>query len=1055
MSDPLEQLSNAYEAVRRLQDQGHNEQAFALAWQMLEPSRRLLGPDHPENAELHSTIGILARRTGRYELAVQQQREGLAIRLRHFGERDPSVAISLSNLGTAELDAGDTESAERNLRRALDLRRADPATDPVTIAFSRSNLASALVGQRRIAEAEEQLRWAAAEIDAAGDTDDWRAVMTLGNLAQLLRETNRYGEALPVLGRIVDLAERILPADHYLLAEQRAALSLCLFQVGQNDEASALHASVAEQYRQQFGPADKRTVAAYLNWAAGAYSIGELGEAEAAARQALDGAVTGSFEQGYAYQLLGNIHRQMHRRTQAQDESERAVAILEKAHPASVHLGRALSDLGALLREKRRYVVAASLFERAIAILRPADDDALPAALNNYGVLKLETDDLAEAERLWRECFALYATRPYPQSQRLMPNVTNNLGELLRDQGRYAEAEPLLRDALDRHRSNRSLTTTNLYNVAHLCATTNRPREALDLMLEAAAEQDRMLQQVFGASSAAQRREHTDSLLHGYESTVSLAVGLPGAAADAYGLVLRRKGLLAEGLLAQYRAATTGAAREVREELFRVSAETAAAVFHGNDTDRTAAAQRREMLEERLAQETKGGALPDVRTVTTGAVAAALPVSTSLVEYARFTARNFGISPWRREAWGEDRYAVFVLTGDGRVEMVDLGPADPLDALAAEFREVLGRGGEGMYGYESGAADPDELARVGARLRAAVLDPVVRALPPAQSSLLIAPDSGLTKIPFAALPGFATPNLLDEYEIGYLTTGRKLLDRIDRADRLPAGPALVLADPDFGPGDFVALPQSRIEGQVVAGLLGVPPRLGASATGSALLGARGPRIVHLATHAYFVPEEKLALKPVAGGWSYQVTGEEEGVSWFFSGVEDGQPWSISGVIRPGPLGRLAGDDDLHRSGLAFAGANAWLAGDPGATPEAVLTADRLSVLDLRATEMVVLSACETGLGVTRSAEGVLGLRWACAAAGARSLLISLWKVPDAETREFMEQFYRLLLGGMSRSAALRATQIEQRRRHTDPYFWAAFVLEGETGPLRTRTGGPF
>jgi hypothetical protein len=185
------------------------------------------------------------------------------------------------------------------------------------------------------------------------------------------------------------------------------------------------------------------------------------------------------------------------------------------------------------------------------------------------------------------------------------------------------------------------------------------------------------------------------------------------------------------------RQSTTGAAREVRDELFRASAEVAAAIFHGNDTDRTAAALRREALEERLAQETGGGALPDVRTVTTEAVAAALPVGASLVEYVRYTTRNFGVSPWRRAGCGENRYAAFVLAPGGRAELVDLGPADPLDALAAEFREVLGRGGEGMYGYDSGAADPAELARVGARLGAAILDPVARALPQAGSTLLI------------------------------------------------------------------------------------------------------------------------------------------------------------------------------------------------------------------------------------------------------------------------------------------------------------------------------
>ena len=114
----------------------------------------------------------------------------------------------------------------------------------------------------------------------------------------------------------------------------------------------------------------------------------------------------------------------------------------------------------------------------------------------------------------------------------------------------------------------------------------------------------------------------------------------------------------------------------------------------------------------------------------------------------------------------------------------------------------------------------------------------------------------------------------------------------------------------------------------------------------------------------------------------------------------------------------------------------------------MLTAEDVSGLDLLATELVVLSACETGLGEVRTGEGVFGLRRAFVLAGAKTLVMSLWKVPDAQTRELMEDFYRRILQGEGRVAALRAAQLAMKGKYPDPYYWGAFICQGEPGPLR-------
>jgi CHAT domain-containing protein len=103
---------------------------------------------------------------------------------------------------------------------------------------------------------------------------------------------------------------------------------------------------------------------------------------------------------------------------------------------------------------------------------------------------------------------------------------------------------------------------------------------------------------------------------------------------------------------------------------------------------------------------------------------------------------------------------------------------------------------------------------------------------------------------------------------------------------------------------------------------------------------------------------------------------------------------------------------------------------------------------LQGTELVVLSACETGLGKTEAGEGVFGLRRALQVAGAETVMMSLWAVPDKETRELMALFYGKWLAGKDQHQALREAQLEMREKvkarygEDLPLFWAAFILVG-------------
>ncbi|WP_433307541.1 CHAT domain-containing protein [Actinoplanes sp. CA-030573] len=143
------------------------------------------------------------------------------------------------------------------------------------------------------------------------------------------------------------------------------------------------------------------------------------------------------------------------------------------------------------------------------------------------------------------------------------------------------------------------------------------------------------------------------------------------------------------------------------------------------------------------------------------------------------------------------------------------------------------------------------------------------------------------------------------------------------------------------------------------------------------------------------------------------------------------------------------ENPLLRSGLALAGANTWLNGGtpPEDAEDGLLTAADVAGLDLQGTELVVLSACQTGLGEIRTGEGVFGLRRAFVLAGARTLVMSLWSIPDEETALLMRMFYRGMLAGAPRAQALREAQLRLQATRPDPFYWGAFICQGDPGPI--------
>ncbi len=253
--------------------------------------------------------------------------------------------------------------------------------------------------------------------------------------------------------------------------------------------------------------------------------------------------------------------------------------------------------------------------------------------------------------------------------------------------------------------------------------------------------------------------------------------------------------------------------------------------------------------------------------------------------------------------------------------------------------------------------------------------------------LFLSPDGDLHQLPFEVLPLADTRLLIDTCQISYLGSGRDVL-RFNAGVRAPGFPSIVAADPDFdlgsAPGSsgaiFGRLRGTRIEGLQIASLLGVAPVMAGAVLEAPLkqdmAPGHSPVLLHLATHGFFLIDQ-------SGTWDSSANIDLLDQMGF--GLERLAERHIA--------------NPLLRSGLALTGVNTWLQrGDlPPEAEDGLLMAEDVTGLDLLDTELVVLSACDTGLGDIHAGEGVFGLRRAFVIAGAKTLVMSLWKVPDHAT----------------------------------------------------------
>ena len=553
-----------------------------------------------------------------------------------------------------------------------------------------------------------------------------------------------------------------------------------------------------------------------------------------------------------------------------------------------------------------------------------------------------------------------------------------------------------------------------------------------------------------------------------YVSGLSLwtQFGTVGSAQDLARLVVRLKGVVLDSLIEDRLVNETSMDMAQRDILLKLKQAKQQlleiALMAREKVSEEVLARRRsleaaaEEMEKTLAAQIAGvGQARRALTATPAQIQAVLPRDTVIIEYLAY---DHYVGMFTLE-W---RYGAVIIPSAGEPKWVPLSTLALIDRKVALYQRAV-----------RGEADQSSLPTVLRSLHRHVWEPVERALPEGTKTVIISPDGELNFVSFATLLDSTERFVADKYLVRYVASARDLL----RPVAVSAEQRMVIyADPDF-----TGTPTSQEE-KVPRASASQPPlfakrafagidltRLPGTAKESRALGVEAakagwtveilrqkaasenhlrqlvpPRILHLATHGFFLPLEREA--PASSSAS-------------FRGVGGIRPNESAAAIPA--AGRIAANPNLinpmYRSGLALAGAqhtlDLWAKEKVLPTEsDGILTAAEVGGLNLKGSWLVTLSACDTGRGEARSGEGVMGLRRSFLQAGAQNLVLCLWSVADEETARFMVDFYKAANQRSSAADALAKVKREWLSRLRKDRGLAAAVRLA--GPFILNSQGP-
>lgn len=1011
VAEILDRLVQLYRMISR------DAEAKLLAERAVAIAEGALGPDHPLVAEYLDRLGLIEYWLDHNDLAEVHYKRAITIAEKSLGPDHPQVGVSLLNLANLSRFLGRLEEADSLYQQSLAIREKVYGPDHLEVAAALEVGGRIYSGMGDNQAAVDLLLRVVATFEESPIVSSTTLGYAFDRLGSCYTGLGRFREELIARERALRLLSDDLGDTHPDALRVASAVAMAKMRLGRYAEAESDYRNLLRKTEAAFGPDHGSLVNMLGQLAMVCQEQGRLAEAESLCLRSVSigEKATGQIHIDRAHSVLnlGIVYHHSGLLDQAESSFKDARDIWHEAYgPEVLFLTYVYLNLGMVYDDQGRYAEADSILQLSIDIAEKKlgpQHPALAHALNNQANLYVRLGRYAEAEA---------------SQLRAISILEEALGS------GHPEAAKFRRD------------------LGRLYAWAGDVSSSLDAYGQFIDFSQHFLENVFPYSSEEQRLRWIGQypLVDETMYSVALQGGGERSLRQALEMLLKSKGMVLESVMGERQTAycvyddVLRARIEEHNDLCTEIANLSIAGVAYLDTLKVLYRQK-DSLEVQLSLHcSEFGDELAARRFEVADIAAAIPSGSVLWEYVRFHPTDLSKDVPGDKKVGRPRYMAFALDHGGTITAKDLGPADEIDSLVVLARSMIYRAQVQVYSPAASQAEA-RLNEVTGRLRELLFTPLASTIG-GSGEIYISPDGPMNLLPFEILPLADGSYAVESYRLSYVSSGRDFMRH--RGSSVADGEILLLADADFdGTGSVPPKAEPMFDTTEVYG-----PQLRGIAD---CMSRRFSRLSHSRREA-----DSVAARFRSAGRShirecYQSMASEEvlkaleaapsvvhlATHGFFCESADSVPVTVR-------------DNPLLRSGLALTGANRSFSGDSATTSgeDGILTALEVSGLNLVGTELTVLSACESGLGDLVSGEGVFGLRRAFQHAGVRTVVMSLWAVPDRETSLLMDGFYRRWLSGMGKRDALRESALEvlrmlrEQRGSGHPLLWGGFILTG-------------
>ena len=1080
---------------------GELEQSEPLMTEAVKRAKINLGETHQNTLFYSATLAELWGYSGEIKKAIELYEEIIQPMQEVLGASEDSTLAAQSMLGQLYLSVGRYQEAQKILDETLLIYIQNQADYSESGLMVKENLALAHKIQGSFDKSLELYLAVLSFKQDSLEADDPELMLTSANLADVYRLKGMYQEARPLFIQAVKFYAHLPEEDQGEMYPILTNLASLFQNTGDYRQSEKLYRQVYEYEKKVFGENHINTII-NLNNLAGAYRAqGRYAEAEKAFLSAYN-AILGMH--GHNHPETISIANNLALLYQDQGLFDKAEPILKaglagaqktmgESNPKTLAI---MNNLAMLYESQGVFKLSEPLYNKTIILSEKTlgnDHQNTVASVNNLAYLYLIQERYDEAEQSFDKVFQIWKEKLGINHQYTL-KALNNLARVYHKQQKLETAEKMFNQALKLRKKNLGEghpdVVRSMIDLAALYLSQHEGPKALKLATEAVKLSERVLgdkhpytfealnnlaniheqsgkldlaldvrgdifnrrteffERVLWAAGENTRQGYISINKPEQDKYLGLLVKKQGTkyAEMALNVSLKRKGLLLKiaseihKIIEMSDSPEMGAkAEEINNKRKELSAKTLSGpVDETIDEFRQKLADLEIEVNDLQAEISRFSLIYHVAStpVSVANVFENLSENEVLVDFITYD-DGFSTNLIAIVARKEVGYCDDDNVCDRIVEMVPLGNLKDFSEFVNIYREVI----------QDEDAEDDEVMDYGNQLYDKLWKPILPFVR-GRETVYIVPDGILHLLPFDAIVDDQQEYLIQHYHLNILSSARDIV-----VPPLPAatGEFTIFAGPDYDIENkkeeikkasgkrganidrgmrisshglrslsFEPLDGAEIEGETIAKITSdqkqtVLMLTQKQAEESALRAfSQPPKMLHIATHGFFLKaEERLKRRLLSASRGGRQT-------------------------TPPP-----GDNPLLRAGLAFAGinSNAPFLGDIDTDNDGVLTAMEVLGLKLSGTQLVVLSACETGVGEIHAGEGVYGLRRSFQEAGVHSVVNSLWPVSDEGTRLLMTDFYNELYQGLSPREALRNAQISMLDSEWNhPYYWAAFVV---------------